>query len=444
MIGIRLTREATIRGYHERVSRMQGKIAANKAQASHFVVGCEHDRIISWKAAAVLRARRGFCCGRPAGTQTRRRGSPLHKIRGRPLLDCMAGTSGTTTSMPADVLAEAERAAAGWTSIALVAQVSPAARTQLEACGLTPAHAALATKQLLPLLREMIVARTIAWSDYAQRLKPPEAANLHMLRPPSVESRHHAVKSEYSSSSPASCLVHLIVARYKEDVSWLNELPPRVSYHVMQKDALQPEMPPERQTQLTNVGRESHSYLSYFLSCVAGLHGELPPLLVCCQGNPFEHNQNFLSDVAALVAWKEAEAAAATPAPTLAAEVPPRLFVPLGIWSGGERLICCDASGAPHQAKLVPIGRTWRGLFGDARPMPLWLSFTPGANFAVDTKLVLRLPPAFYERALACGLCASADPIEGHAFERLWLYLLLADDEIANVFQQIPHWFHPA
>ena len=250
MIGTRLTREATIRGYHERVSRMQGKIAANKAQASHFVVSCEHDRIILWNRVG----RRGHTkhTTRP---RARRRGYPLNKIqRGRPLLDRMAGTSGTTTSMPADVLAEAERAAAGWTSIALVAQVSPAARTQLEACGLTPAHAALATKQLLPLLREMIVARTIAWSNYAQRLKPPEAANLHMLRPPPSVSKHQAIKSEYSSSSPGSCLVHLIVARYKEDVSWLNELPPRVSYHVMQKDALQPEMPPERQTQLANVG----------------------------------------------------------------------------------------------------------------------------------------------------------------------------------------------
>ena len=183
---------------------------------------------------------------------------------------------------------------------------------------------------------EMIVARTIAWSDYAQRLKPPEAADLHMLRPPSVESRHHAVKSEYSSSSPASCLVHLIVARYKEDVSWLNELPPRVSYHVMQKDALQPEMPPERQTQLTNVGRESHSYLSYYFLVRCWTAWQLPPLLVCCQGNPFEHNQNFLSDVAAARGVERSRGCCCNSCSNSCCRSASALFVPLGIWSGGH------------------------------------------------------------------------------------------------------------
>ena len=31
---------------------------------------------------------------------------------------------------------------------------------------------------------------------------------------------------------------------------------------------------------------------------------------------------------------------------------PPR-WVPLGLWSGGERIVYCDASGAPHQALTV-------------------------------------------------------------------------------------------
>jgi hypothetical protein len=67
--------------------------------------------------------------------------------------------------------------------------------------------------------------------------------------------------------------------------------------------------------------------------------------------------------------------------------------------------------------------------------MPLWLGFTPGACFAVTREaLKRRLPPPLVATALseACGLCGSADPIAGHCFERLWMYLLLDDEQIGE------------
>ena len=128
-----------------------------------------------------------------------------------------------------------------------------------------------------------------------------------------------------------------------------------------------------------------------------GAEGPPPPLLVCTQANPFEHNASFLDDVATLAA----AAARLTPGRL------PR-FTPLGVWSGGERLIYCDASGAPHQPKLLPIERTWRSLFGTDRPLPLWFGFTPGALFAISRDALSRTPLSVLETALGPegGLCS--------------------------------------
>ena len=218
------------------------------------------------------------------------------------------------------------------------------------------------------------------------------------------------------------------------------QLPPRTIFHILQKDQLQQEWPIAQQTLLPNVGRESHSFLRHFASCAAGDTSQPPPWMICSQGNPFEHNPNFIEDVAALVVAHLASVEEdLSPAASSTAMLPPLLpFVPLGIYRGGERLLACDASGAPHQAKLVPIAQTWRLLFGEFRPPPLWFIFTPGAFFAVPSRLVMRRPTAFYEAALAApGLSENVDPIVGHAFERLWLYVFLEEDEIASFLEAL-------
>ena len=262
-------------------------------------------------------------------------------------------------TIPSAILEEAELKASGWASIALVAQMSPAAHAQLEACGLDAAHAAMPANDLLPLLREMVFARTIGKSEHALRLKPAEPAGQRMLRPPTV-----ATAVDGMGTVPA--LVHLVVARFQEDVSWLNRLPDSVSYIVLQKHALQPEVASERQELLPNVGRESHSYLSYFLSCVNGQRSALPPTLVCCQADPFDHNPNFLSDIAALVmhaaakqcsaypaeeASRGEEASAADAAQTATPLRLPR-FVPLGVWK-----VASVGYGAMPQER--PIKPSW-------------------------------------------------------------------------------------
>eukprot|EP00316_Scyphosphaera_apsteinii_P009760 CAMPEP_0119326566 /NCGR_PEP_ID=MMETSP1333-20130426/68689_1 /TAXON_ID=418940 /ORGANISM="Scyphosphaera apsteinii, Strain RCC1455" /LENGTH=232 /DNA_ID=CAMNT_0007334901 /DNA_START=458 /DNA_END=1156 /DNA_ORIENTATION=+ len=214
------------------------------------------------------------------------------------------------------------------------------------------------------------------------------------------------------ASSPQSGIVYVIVARYREDVSWLQQLPQGVLFHVYQKEALQPHIPAECQTLLPNVGREAHSYLT-FLASQDDLT-LLPDLLIFTQGDPFEHNRAFLQDVEVLAAH------------ALEHGTENLHFVPLGLWSGGERIIHCDPSGAPHQSKLLPIPTIWRTLFGDKRRLPLWLGFTPGALFAVTRTAICAHDRQWYVRARdESGLCVGIDPIAGHAFERLWHYIFV-------------------
>lgn len=318
--------------------------------------------------------------------------------------------------VPADAVAEADAEASRWASIALVSQFSPGARQQLEALGLCSELLDLPQPILLPLLSDMIVARALARHPAVAALKPAEWIERELHTP-------GAVPLDSSTATAVDGMAALvIVARYQEHMGWLSKLPPQVGFHVLQKHALQPELPTSSQTLLPNVGRESHSYLTY-LRTLRGLAAEgqaaigneqavsTPPLLVCTQGDPFDHNPSFLDELTHLAAS--------------AARGHCDDFTPLGLWSGGERIIYCDASGAPHQSKLLPIARTWRVLFGPTRLLPRWLGFTPGAIFAVSREALLRTPMALLDKALGPegGLCELTDPINGHVFERLWAYI---------------------
>ena len=203
----------------------------------------------------------------------------------------------------------------------------------------------------------------------------------------------------------------------------------------------------------------------------------LPPLVLCAPADPASWSTRFLDDVA-LVAGAAA----------VGRLLPP--FVPLGgAPRSGERLVLCDASGAPlrlsessgmgcprRRSALLPIGPLWRAAFdgnahngaddlGGAResgggsppPLPLWLCYTPGACyggppwmpasmhvlttaprfptgacFGVPREGVLRArggeSAAAYWRRLRGELAAPRTydvEAKGEAWSRLWRYVFL-------------------
>lgn len=75
----------------------------------------------------------------------------------------------------------------------------------------------------------------------------------------------------------------ILIAKYNEDVSWLNDLKfPYIIY--------------DKSKDIPNVGRESETYLRYIIEN----YNNLPDIVVFLQGNPFDHlkirSTNYIND----------------------------------------------------------------------------------------------------------------------------------------------------
>ncbi len=197
--------------------------------------------------------------------------------------------------------------------------------------------------------------------------------------------------------------VELVVARFREDVSWTAAVGcPAVVYDKSGE--------PGPYT-LPNIGRETHTYLTHILR----QYPDLAPFTVFVQGAPFEHMPP-----------------GATPE-TFAARI--RQNVRLGLKFSGFAgfKLKCDRLGRPHAmadparagkwagfGRDIPVGAIYAKLF--AGPVPeQFLVPAPAGMFFVARERILARPPAFYRAALDL---VAADPEDaantGHAFERLW------------------------
>jgi hypothetical protein len=184
-------------------------------------------------------------------------------------------------------------------------------------------------------------------------------------------------------------MLTLVVARYNEDVSWVNLIPANVV--IVNKSAI------------GNTGREAASYLWYIARHYHALEGDY----LFCQGDPFAHCPDFVEQVRGWVGGHR---------PPLQG-LQERHF--------GVRLVC-DWNGAPHHPGL-DLERGWEvvqeNVVGTLRK-PAQIEFTAGAQFlrsadeikravhAVDCEALLRLLEQHEELELPWVL------------ERLWDYLI--------------------
>lgn len=214
--------------------------------------------------------------------------------------------------------------------------------------------------------------------------------------------------------------LELVVARYREDLSWLRELalPARVYNKGPEPDAsIGPAaLPPGvTVTALPNVGREAHTYLTH----IVARYDALPEWTAFLQGNPFAH-------------LAPPEDPAVTPGQLRA-----RL---LELMAAGKPFaglawfrLRCDGLGRPHDladpakegrwlgwGKDIPVAAVFEKLFGQRAPRE-FIARAPTGNMLVRRDRILARPQDFYRRALDLVL---ADPEDaentGHAFERLW------------------------
>ncbi len=162
--------------------------------------------------------------------------------------------------------------------------------------------------------------------------------------------------------------LHLVVARYKEDVSWIDKVDPNWIPYVYEKSA-NLTLARGISEPLPNVGREAHTYLHHILA-----HWDkLPDFAAFVQGDPVFH----MPDVVQTINYYGLS--------------PFEPFYPLGHYCE------CDYNGAPQHGGL-PIGSTWANLTGQHRDR---FKFVVGAQFIVSRERIQARSRDFYERCLA-------------------------------------------
>ncbi|MCS6770853.1 MAG: DUF3431 domain-containing protein [Kiritimatiellae bacterium] len=189
--------------------------------------------------------------------------------------------------------------------------------------------------------------------------------------------------------------LELVVARHREDLSWLRRVPRDIRIFVYDKSgAAAPGA-----IALPNIGREAHTYLFH----IATRYDALADVTVFVQGRPFDHAPDLHKRLRALSSGQESVAD----------------FRWLGFLvdeddETGSRLFQTWSKNT--ERRPLNMAEFWRLVFG-SEPMPDRFVFFGGAQFAVTREIAHRRPRKFYEAALQI---AGSFPDAAHCFERVW------------------------
>lgn len=168
----------------------------------------------------------------------------------------------------------------------------------------------------------------------------------------------------------------IVIAKYKEDISWVQKIPKGWNIHIYDKDMENfPNAP----------GREAHTYLHFIYHNYDSLEGDY----IFCQGNPFDHCPTFLDEL-----YLGAISGKKYPCTRIDRSMP----------SDGKALQ--TAKAIEHLGLVVP--ENWE--------------FVAGANFKAKAADIKRHPKEFYKKCLDMTL---TDPQSGYIFEGLWSFILL-------------------
>ncbi len=208
------------------------------------------------------------------------------------------------------------------------------------------------------------------------------------------------VHSAGKTMSVVSPPFELVVARCREDLSWLRRVPEEFRVTVYDKGD-----GPWTGQRLPNAGREAHTYLHHLAECYDTLAG----LTVFVQGRPFDHApdlHNRLREFATNTRMVDGFWWLGFLADTDDVRGR-RLFVP---WSKN-----------PERRELN-LADFHARVFGEPAP-PLYRFFA-GAQFAVTREAAQRRDAGFYRHAREVSL---SFPDAAHCFERCWDRIFGAD-----------------
>lgn len=198
-------------------------------------------------------------------------------------------------------------------------------------------------------------------------------------------------------SYKSAALYHVVVARYHEDLGWLSKYDP-VSVIVYNKGELLSAN--YKTVTLPNVGRESHSYLTYIIDN----YDCLPEVVFFTQGSITDHTECKNVDFIDIEDYS----------PNWEVSYFTKGLTPDGHIGhyNGDPTTPAECSGLEWFSKHIDPEV-------DVTEMKIWY----GSIFSVKRRYVRSRPVSFY-KTLLDQLAVSRQPEVGHFMERSWFYIL--------------------
>lgn len=201
--------------------------------------------------------------------------------------------------------------------------------------------------------------------------------------------------------------IALIVAKYKEDISWIHAVPEYVDIYVYHKH------PHSQQntsrifhSELPNVGRESHTYLHHIIQHYETLDQYDGYIFV--QGFPFDHIGNMHNIRGWIDTWTREIVTYGSSQNMSQRDYWASFDWTIDEYKGPIRL--CEMKLGPWCEEYV------------VKPYPTPLLWYVGANFGVATNLIKKRSKESYTRLIET-VSGHASPAECHYMERLWCYI---------------------
>jgi hypothetical protein len=194
----------------------------------------------------------------------------------------------------------------------------------------------------------------------------------------------------------------IVVARYREEITWIPSHW-ESNVYLYNKGSMDSSLSrfPHFQ-QLSNVGRESHTYLHHIIEH----YDDLTDIIYFTQAYPFDHAPYFIECVNSEIGQ----------------------FASFTMLGRTNKIFQLDVSKYEEQYSGIQdcFHQTIQRLFGE-HFMKSLVYFSPGAIFAVQKQIIRQRSKEFYETALHL-LDYSVDPMEGYCFERLWNIIFAESD----------------
>lgn len=243
--------------------------------------------------------------------------------------------------------------------------------------------------------------------------------------------------------------VDLVIARYNENLDWTKSI--QYDLHIYNKGG---KIPGQIVKELSNIGREAHTYLHHILSN----WNNLADITIFCQGDPFLHSPDFLKLLTKVNRYKSVQPLSwrwlereelgwsDENIPEYAKDgIPPLSFrqnhknewiddCRISVEYQNESMITVDpyyyedlgvTRGLPiarrYRKQAMRMACEWIGIPFESVTMPT--PFCYAAQFAVTREVIRSLGLPFYENLMKKLLlsCLTGDRAPATVLERLWL-----------------------